>query len=339
MAKQFEPRNIGAKDCSDKATSGTKSSMYDYVVKSVTGDNDYPSDACTPFLHGNMQVDNIQINNNITAVGNVPATGTVGSAGVTVFTGASCVLTGAISAASFARTGGTSSQFLKANGSVDSNTYLSGITIQEESATVGTQLGITTVNFIGTGVTATSSASGVATITFTQQVGPTGPTGPGGATGPTGPTGPSGPPGPTGPTGPSGPPGPPGPTGATGPTGSTGPTGPTGPSGATVVKAWANFNGSSAGIRASSNVSSISKNGTGDYTANFSSGIGDASYSVILTVDDDGHPYDATSASDIVNVRQSTISSGSVRIITSLSNPGQYRIASDYDYIGLAVFR
>jgi hypothetical protein len=93
-------QNVGAKDCSDKATSGTKSTMYDYVVKSQTGDTDYPTEACTPYLHGNMQVDNIQINNNITTVGNVVATGTVGSAGVTVFTGASCTLTGAITAAS-----------------------------------------------------------------------------------------------------------------------------------------------------------------------------------------------------------------------------------------------
>jgi hypothetical protein len=60
---------------------------------------------------------------------------------------------------------------------------------------------------------------------------------------------------------------------------------------------------------------------------------------VVVTCDDDGHPYDATSASDIANVRQGTVASGSVRIITSYSNPGQYRIGSDYDYIGLAVFR
>jgi hypothetical protein len=68
MAEQeFQPLNVGNKDCSDQATSGVKSTRFDYVVKSLTGDSDYPSDACTPYLHGNMQVDNIQINGNADA--------------------------------------------------------------------------------------------------------------------------------------------------------------------------------------------------------------------------------------------------------------------------------
>jgi hypothetical protein len=86
MTRQFETRNVGSADCADKETTGTKSTRYDYVVKSITGDTDYPTDACTPFLHGNMQVDNIQINGNC------------GNSGVTVFAGASCSLTGTLSA-------------------------------------------------------------------------------------------------------------------------------------------------------------------------------------------------------------------------------------------------
>jgi len=49
-------------DCSDKSTSGTKSMMYDYIVKSQTNDADYPPDACTPYVHGNAQIDNLQVN-------------------------------------------------------------------------------------------------------------------------------------------------------------------------------------------------------------------------------------------------------------------------------------
>ena len=49
------------------------------------------------------------------------------------------------------------------------------------------------------------------------------------------------------------------------------------------AKAWVNFNGTSTvAIRASNNVASITDNGTGDYTANFTSAITDANYAVTL---------------------------------------------------------
>ena len=120
---------------------------------------------------------------------------------------------------------------------------IGGITILEDSAPVGAQLGITTVNFSGPGVTATAGPTGTANVTFVQQTGPPGPPGPS-VTGPPGPPGPSvtGPPGPPGPsvTGPPGPtstvPGPPGPS-VTGPPGPPGPsvTGPPGPPGPSVT--------------------------------------------------------------------------------------------------------
>jgi hypothetical protein len=47
------------------------------------------------------------------------------------------------------------------------------------------------------------------------------------------------------------------------------------------AKAWVNFNGSgTVAIRASYNVSSITDNGTGDYTVNFTNAFADANYSV-----------------------------------------------------------
>ena len=49
----------------------------------------------------------------------------------------------------------------------------------------------------------------------------------------------------------------------------------------TAAKAWVNFNGTSTvAIRASNNVASVTDNGTGDYTANFTSAITDANYAV-----------------------------------------------------------
>jgi hypothetical protein len=47
------------------------------------------------------------------------------------------------------------------------------------------------------------------------------------------------------------------------------------------AKAWVNFNGTgTVAIRASYNVSSITDNGTGDYTVNFTNALPDANYSV-----------------------------------------------------------
>lgn len=49
-------------------------------------------------------------------------------------------------------------------------------------------------------------------------------------------------------------------------------------------RAWVNFSGTgTVGIRASGNVSSITDNGTGDYTLNFLTAIGDVYYAVIAT--------------------------------------------------------
>ena len=50
------------------------------------------------------------------------------------------------------------------------------------------------------------------------------------------------------------------------------------------AKAWVNFNGTgTVAIRASYNVSSITDNGTGDYTINFTNALPDANYSICGT--------------------------------------------------------
>ena len=47
-----------------------------------------------------------------------------------------------------------------------------------------------------------------------------------------------------------------------------------------TAKAWVNFNGTgTVAVRASGNVSSITDNGTGDYTVNFTVAMADANYS------------------------------------------------------------
>ena len=52
-----------------------------------------------------------------------------------------------------------------------------------------------------------------------------------------------------------------------------------------IAKAWVNFNGTTSPgtIRSSYNVSSVTKNGTGDYTVNFATPMSDANYASLIT--------------------------------------------------------
>ena len=74
-----------------------------------------------------------------------------------------------------------------------------------------------------------------------------------------------------------------------------------------AVKAWVNFNGTgTVAIRAGYNVSSISDNGTGDYTVNFTTAMSDANYSVPLGVGADSLP---SGSAYIINFGNATTSS------------------------------
>jgi hypothetical protein len=47
-----------------------------------------------------------------------------------------------------------------------------------------------------------------------------------------------------------------------------------------IAKAWCNFNGTSGAINGSFNVSSVTRNGTGDYTLNFTTAMANSTYAV-----------------------------------------------------------
>lgn len=56
-----------------------------------------------------------------------------------------------------------------------------------------------------------------------------------------------------------------------------------------TCKAWVNFNGTgTVAIRASGNVTSITDNGVGDYTVNFTNAMTDANYSFNISANDNG---------------------------------------------------
>jgi hypothetical protein len=79
-------------------------------------------------------------------------------------------------------------------------------------------------------------------------------------------------------------------------------------------RAWVNFNGTgTVAIRGSGNVSSITDNGTGDYTVNFSTAISDVNYAVNITTSIQG--TSSTNGGFIPTLsRNTTPAVGSVRI-------------------------
>lgn len=63
-----------------------------------------------------------------------------------------------------------------------------------------------------------------------------------------------------------------------------------------AARAWVNFNGSTGVIRASGNVTSVTRNGTGDYTINFTTAMPDANYCIAGTASRNGTTAGTTQA-------------------------------------------
>jgi hypothetical protein len=98
----------------------------------------------------------------------------------------------------------------------------------------------------------------------------------------------------------------------------------------TFCRAWVNFNGTgTVAIRASFNVSSITDNGTGDYTVNFTTAMADANYSAVGLCRISGNIRNIISL-DGVNTALTT---GSVRVRTLDA------ALSDADVVCVSIFR
>jgi hypothetical protein len=97
-----------------------------------------------------------------------------------------------------------------------------------------------------------------------------------------------------------------------------------------VCKAWVNFNGTGVvAIRASYNVSSITDDGVGKYTVNFTIAMTDANYSV------SGMTYDNANNVRVVS-QDGTQVAGSRKI--TVNRPDNYA-GFDSDQVSLTVFR
>jgi hypothetical protein len=99
-------------------------------------------------------------------------------------------------------------------------------------------------------------------------------------------------------------------------------------------RAWVNFNGTgTVAIRASGNVSSITDNGTGDYTVNYTTAMPDANYSTCASnIGTTGTVTDTYQFVHSANVAPST---SSIRIKLRRDDGNVF----DNNYISVAVFR
>jgi hypothetical protein len=96
------------------------------------------------------------------------------------------------------------------------------------------------------------------------------------------------------------------------------------------VKAWVNFNGQgTVAIRASYGVSSISDNGTGDYTINFTTAMVDANFTFAGSVGDGDH------SSNTRTISFTSSTSSTLRILVESAAGTDF----DESQIGLVVFR
>lgn len=106
-----------------------------------------------------------------------------------------------------------------------------------------------------------------------------------------------------------------------------------------AAKAWVNFNGTgTVAIRAQLNVSSITDNGVGDYTVNFTNALADANYTVCCTQADGttGGPIPYMLGFDPGGFGKTvSITTSGVRVYSNTYNGGAYDAL--YNYV--AIFR
>jgi hypothetical protein len=96
------------------------------------------------------------------------------------------------------------------------------------------------------------------------------------------------------------------------------------------IKAWVNFNGTGAvAIRESGNVTSITDNGTGDYTMNFTTALADANYCALYTASD------GSNTAVMGGLQSNTTSGATVLCVSRLDTAGLI----DVQFISAAVLR
>ncbi len=109
-----------------------------------------------------------------------------------------------------------------------------------------------------------------------------------------------------------------------------------GSAGIYAARAWVNFNGTSTvAIRASGNVTSITDNGTGDYTVNFTTAMSDANYAAAIMIQNS-----ATVRFETAVIRGDVNpATSSLRFVTGMSTYGVENYQLDAPIVCVSIFR
>jgi len=99
------------------------------------------------------------------------------------------------------------------------------------------------------------------------------------------------------------------------------------------AKAWVNFNGTgTVAIRGSYNVSSITDNGTGDYTVNITNALPSANYAVTTSY------FSSASSTNTCRVRNNSMTTTAFDIETGSFQSGSTNVDIDYECIMCSAF-
>ena len=101
-----------------------------------------------------------------------------------------------------------------------------------------------------------------------------------------------------------------------------------------ACRAWVNFNGDTVSIKGSGNVSSVTRNGAGDYTVNFTTAMPDANYSANVAL---AIPATFSSNTMSAGVRAASLSSTPDATTTSVRCFTQSSSGTRFDVSGLYV--
>ena len=106
------------------------------------------------------------------------------------------------------------------------------------------------------------------------------------------------------------------------------------------ARAWVNFNGTgTVAIRDSGNVSSITDNGTGNYTVNFTTAMPDVNYSVVATTSTKTARTGTTVCEILDTTGTPNITTTTAQVTTSEVSSVVNRTPTDRPLVSVAIFR
>ena len=96
------------------------------------------------------------------------------------------------------------------------------------------------------------------------------------------------------------------------------------------ARAWVSFNGTNGSMRANFNVSSVTRNGTGDYTVNFATAMPDVNYAIAGSTNE-GSPLDNQAPARVLQIRRTAPTTTASRF--AVTNFGNTNVDVEYVYV------